>query len=64
MRIARGWGVVIGLWRSGMMLLRKLWAASDGLERTLKSKSKFDALLSDPENQYWFQLTPGRLLSM
>lgn len=25
--------------------------------------SKFDAILSDPKNQYWFQLTPGKLLS-
>ena len=26
-------------------------------------ESKFDAIISDPENQYWFQLRPGRLLS-
>lgn len=25
--------------------------------------SKFDALLSDARNQYWFQLTPGKMLS-
>lgn len=24
---------------------------------------KFDAILSNPANQYWFQLTPGKLLS-
>jgi len=25
--------------------------------------SKFNAILNDPENQYWFQLTPGKVLS-
>lgn len=28
-----------------------------------EAAGKFDAILSDPKNQYWFQLKPGRMLS-
>ena len=31
---------------------------------SLNRASKFDAILSKLQNQYWFQLTPGKLLSM
>lgn len=24
--------------------------------------AKFDAIINDPKNQYWFQLKPGRML--
>nr|POF14251.1 trimethyllysine dioxygenase [Quercus suber] len=34
------------------------------LDRWYDAASKFDAILSKRENQYWFQLKPGRLLSM
>jgi hypothetical protein len=36
-----------------------------GLRSTLADKKrprKFDALVSDPKNQYWFQLKPGKML--
>jgi len=44
-----------------MMLLREYilaerWTWTD-------QSSKFNAILSDTKNQYWFQLTPGKLLS-
>ena len=35
----------------------------DGVTIAANDNSKFDAILSDPKNQYWFQLTPGKVLS-
>ncbi|KAK4547531.1 hypothetical protein LTR36_000488 [Oleoguttula mirabilis] len=32
------------------------------LERWYRAAAKFDAMLSEPKNQYWFQLKPGRML--
>jgi len=34
------------------------------IDRWYDAAAKFDAILSKPENQYWFQLKPGRMLRM
>jgi trimethyllysine dioxygenase len=34
----------------------------DDLDAWYDAAGKFDAILSDPKNQYWFQLRPGQLL--
>lgn len=54
--------IMASLWMSGMMLLRKSCSYDDNM-LWLISSSKFDAAVSDPANQYWFQLQPGKMLS-
>jgi len=45
-----------------MMLLREYDVFTEWSTSTDQG-SKFDAILGDVNNQYWFQLTPGKLLS-
>lgn len=55
----------MSVWVSGTKLQRErmnLFFRFKDEART-DADSKFDALLSDPENQYRFQLEPGKLLS-
>jgi alpha-ketoglutarate-dependent taurine dioxygenase len=46
------------------MLLRKYHTNIEtGCNTLTVAFSEFDRILSQPENQYWFQLKPGKMLS-
>jgi alpha-ketoglutarate-dependent taurine dioxygenase len=48
---------------NGTTLLRKYETDSEAECNVLTADfSEFDRILSEPENQYWFQLKPGKML--